>query len=98
MSEQDEPEPVTIQINIDTSRFTAAIQGAQASLMFAFHEDLRGEADTYARPSREDYPDNAGYELAWHTWRAIQRDGRLNSEELDAQFTVKEAYVRRLFG
>lgn len=98
MSEQEEPEPVTIEISVDTSRFTTALQGAQASLTFAFHPDLRGEADTHARPNREDYPDNAAYELAWYTWRAIQRDGRLNSEELDAQFEVTEAYVRRLFG
>ncbi|MGW0837527.1 hypothetical protein [Streptomyces prunicolor] len=98
MSDEPEPEPLIVEFTIDTSRFTAAAQGAQASLMFAFHPDLRSEADTYARPNREDYPDNAAYELAWYTWRAIQRDGRLNSEELDAQFEVKEAQVRRLFG
>ncbi|MET7944269.1 hypothetical protein [Streptomyces sp. NPDC005302] len=97
MSEPEEPEPVTIEFTVDTGRFTAAAQGAQSSLMFASHPDLRGEADQLARPSREGYPDNAAYELAWHTWRAIQRDGRLNAEELDAQFAVNEAHVRRLF-
>lgn len=97
MSEPDDPEYTTFEFTVDTSRFATAIQGAQSSLMFAFHPDLRGEPDTCTRPDREDYPDNAAYELAWYTWRAIQRDGRLNGEELDAQFEVKEAHVRRMF-
>lgn len=50
------------------------------------------------QPRREDFPTHDAYLLAWYTWRAIQRDGRLNDEELAAAYEVKEAYVRRLFG
>lgn len=49
------------------------------------------------QPRREDFPDHDAYLLAWHTWRAIQRDGRLTGEELDAQFEVTEAHVLRVF-
>jgi hypothetical protein len=43
MSEQpeDEPEPVTVEITVDASRAINALQKTQASLMFAFHPDLR---------------------------------------------------------
>jgi hypothetical protein len=40
MNKPDEPEPVTIEITVDTSRFTAAVHRAQASTLFAFHPDL----------------------------------------------------------
>lgn len=49
------------------------------------------------QPHREDFPTHDAYLLAWHTWRAIQRDGRLNDEELAAAYAVKEARVRELF-
>lgn len=49
------------------------------------------------QPRREDFPTHDAYLLAWHTWRAIQQDGRLNTEELAAAYAVKEARVRELF-
>lgn len=51
-----------------------------------------------AEPRRQDYPDHDAYLLAWQTWRAVQRDGRFNSEELDAYYKAKEDRVRQLFG
>lgn len=44
-------------------------------------------------PRYEDYPTHQAYEEAFHLWRARQRDGRLNSEELAAQFEVIEAAI-----
>jgi hypothetical protein len=49
------------------------------------------------QPRREDFPTHDAYLLAWYTWRALQRDGRLNDEELAAAYDVKEARVRELF-
>lgn len=49
------------------------------------------------QPRRQDFLTDAAYLLAWYTWRAIERDGRLTDEERAAQFEVKEAHVRRLF-
>jgi|tagenome__1003787_1003787.scaffolds.fasta_scaffold20953764_5 hypothetical protein len=46
------------------------------------------------QPRRQDFPTHDAYLLAWHTWRAIQQDGRLNSEELAAQWNVIEAFVK----
>lgn len=48
-------------------------------------------------PRREDFPTHDAYLLAWHTWRALQRDGRLNGEELAAAYDAKEERVRQLF-
>lgn len=49
------------------------------------------------QPRGEDFPDRASYLLAWHTWRAIQRDGRFNSEELATYYDTKEARIYQLF-
>ncbi|MFI2761379.1 hypothetical protein ACH5A3_21295 [Streptomyces echinatus] len=49
-------------------------------------------------PRGEDFPDEDSYLLAWYTWRAIQRDGRFNTEELAVYYDTKEARVRQLFG
>ena len=49
------------------------------------------------QPRREDFPTHDAYLLAWYTWRAIQRDGRFNDEELAAYYGAKEARVRQLF-
>ena len=48
-------------------------------------------------PRREDFPTRNAYLLAWYTWRAIQRDGRLTDEERTAQFEVTEAHIRHRF-
>jgi len=48
-------------------------------------------------PRREDFPTHDAYLLAWYTWRAIEREGRLNDEELAAAYAVKEARIRELF-
>lgn len=48
-------------------------------------------------PRHEDFPTYRAYLLAWYTWRAFERDGRLTDEERAAQFEVKEAHIRRLF-
>ncbi len=37
------------------------------------------------QPQYGDYPTKAAYELAWYTWRAIRRDGRLTRDEMEAQ-------------
>lgn len=50
--------------------------------------------DLDPHPRFEDYASCAEYERAFHLWRARQRDGRLNSEELAAQWEVIEAFVR----
>jgi hypothetical protein len=50
-----------------------------------------------SQPRREDFPTRDAYLLAWYTWRALQRDGRLNDEEVAAAYAVKEARVRQLF-
>jgi hypothetical protein len=49
------------------------------------------------QPRREDFPTHDAYLLAWYTWRAVQRDGRLTDEEMAAAYAVKEARVRNLF-
>lgn len=49
------------------------------------------------QPRREDFPTRDAYLLAWYTWRAVQRDERLNDDELAAAYGVKEAHVRHLF-
>lgn len=48
-------------------------------------------------PRREDFTTHDAYLLAWYTWRALERDGRLTDEERGAQFEVTEAHVRRRF-
>lgn len=48
-------------------------------------------------PRREDFPTRDAYLLAWYTWRAIERDGRLTDQERAAQFEVTEAFIRRRF-
>ncbi|WP_435969321.1 hypothetical protein [Streptomyces sp. Qhu_M48] len=47
-----------------------------------------------SEPQRSNYATTEAYEHAWYTWRAQRRDGRLNSEEMAAQFEVIEAHVR----
>jgi hypothetical protein len=50
-------------------------------------------------PRFDDYPNPEAYRLAWCTWRAIQRDGRLNSEEHAAQWDViEDAIINRRYG
>lgn len=47
-------------------------------------------AEPSNEPHFDDYPSPEAYRLAWYTWRAIQRDGRLNPEEHAAQWDVIE--------
>ena len=54
-------------------------------------------AEPTNEPRRQDFPDHDAYLLAWYTWRALRRDGRLTDEERAARFEVQEAHVRRLF-
>jgi hypothetical protein len=49
------------------------------------------------QPRREDYATHDAYLLAWYTWRATERDGRLTDEERTAQFEVTEAHIRQRF-
>jgi hypothetical protein len=39
-------------------------------------------------PHREHYATLDGYLQAFYLWRALRRDGRLNSAELDARFNA----------
>lgn len=48
-----------------------------------------------AAPRREDYPSYYAYIAAWHGWRIVRSDDRLNDEELAAKYDVVEEYVRR---
>lgn len=36
----DQPEPVTIEITVDTSQFTEGLHRAQAAALFALHPEL----------------------------------------------------------
>lgn len=45
-----------------------------------------------AEPRRGDYPTHDAYLLAWHTWRAVERDSRLSPEE----YAVRGAAVEEL--
>jgi hypothetical protein len=50
-------------------------------------------------PHFDDYPSTEAYRLAWFTWRAIQRNGRLNPEEHAAQWDViEDAIINRRSG
>lgn len=40
------------------------------------------------RPRFEDYPTVEDYSLAFHTWRALERDDRMTRDELTARFTA----------
>jgi hypothetical protein len=52
-----------------------------------------------SEPQFADYPTPEAYREAWYTWRAIQRDGRLNPEEMAAQWEVIEDTLKnRLYG
>ncbi|GAB2858212.1 hypothetical protein GCM10022221_67130 [Actinocorallia aurea] len=42
-------------------------------------------ADRNEPPHRYAYPDTAAYLDAWHLWRALRRDGRLNPQEAAAR-------------
>jgi hypothetical protein len=49
-------------------------------------------------PHRDDYPSYDAYIAAWHSWRIVRRDDRLNDEELAAKYDVIEEYVRHRAG
>jgi hypothetical protein len=51
-------------------------------------------AEASTEPRYDDYPTPEAYQLAWYTWRAVQRDGRLNPEEHAAQWDVIEDAIR----
>lgn len=55
---------------------------------------MAGPPDADPHPQYEDFPDHDAYVQAFHLWRARRRDGRLNGEELAAQFTVIEDTLR----
>lgn len=46
-----EPEPVTVEITVDTSRFTRALQSAHSRVFFMTHPDLNGAGPV--RPDEE---------------------------------------------
>ncbi len=46
-------------------------------------------------PYRFDYPTYEAYLRAFDVWRAVQRENRLNDEELAVQWEVTEEYLRR---
>lgn len=64
----------------------------QPLISFSWTLADRGRADD-PHPRYEDFPNHEAYEQAFHMWRAQQRDGRLNDEELAAKFAVIEDAV-----
>ncbi len=57
MSEQPdepEPEPVVIEITVDTTRLTRALENAHSGLFFMTHPDLNGHGWTH--PDEEPTP------------------------------------------
>lgn len=56
-------------------------------------------AEPSDEPRFDDYPSLEAYRLAWYTWRAIQRDERLNPEEHTIKWDVTEQAIKnRLYG
>lgn len=49
--EEREPEPLVIEITVDTGRFTRALESAHSAIVFATHPDLNGAGPV--RPDEE---------------------------------------------
>lgn len=52
--EEREPEPLVIEITVDTGRFTRALESAHSAIVFATHPDLNGAGPV--RPDEEPTP------------------------------------------
>lgn len=55
---------------------------------------VTADPDPIPLPRYEDYGSHDAYLLAFHIARAQRQDGRLNTEELAAQWTVTEQHIR----
>jgi hypothetical protein len=55
-----------------------------------------GEREAGLMPDRRSFGPVAEYLEAWHLWRAIRRDARMNDDERDASFEMVIENAKRI--